>query len=64
MASEFAASLRHRTRHSRMDPSRARFRELSRLDTWEGFNNWGGRGYDNFVPGMVTKIVPSGDETT
>ena len=29
----------------------------------EGFNNWGGRGYDDFVPGMVTKIVPSGDET-
>ena len=26
-------SLRHRTRHSRMDPSGARYRELSRLDT-------------------------------
>ena len=38
MASEFVASLRHRIRHSRMDPSRARYRELSRLDTrrdWE-----------------------------
>ena len=33
MASEFVASLRHHTRHSRMDPSRARYRELLRLDT-------------------------------
>ena len=33
MASEVAANLRHHTRHSRMDPSRARYRELSRLDT-------------------------------
>ena len=31
---------------------------------WEGFNDWGGRGYDDFVPGEVTKIAPSGDETT
>ena len=30
----------------------------------EGFNDWGGRGYDNFVPGMVTKIAPSGDRAT
>ena len=30
----------------------------------EGFNEWGGGGYDDFVPGEVTKIVPSGDETT
>ena len=33
MASKFVASLRHHTRHSRMDPSRARYRELLRLDT-------------------------------
>ena len=33
MASEFVASLRHRTRHGRMDPSRARYRELLRMDT-------------------------------
>ena len=33
MASEFVASLRHHTCHSRMDPSRARYRELLRLDT-------------------------------
>ena len=33
MASEFVASLRRCTRHSRIDPSRARYRELSRLDT-------------------------------
>ena len=30
----------------------------------EGFNDWGGRGYDDFVPGEITKIVLSGDETT
>ena len=28
------------------------------------FNDWGGRGYDDFVPGEVTKKAPSGDETT
>ena len=28
------------------------------------FNDWGGRGYDDFVPGEVTKTAPSGDETT
>ena len=26
----------------------------------EGFNDWGGRGYDDFVPGEVTKTAPSG----
>ena len=31
---------------------------------FEGFNDWGGRRYDVFVPGEVTKIAPSGDETT
>ena len=30
----------------------------------EGFNDWGGRGYDDFVPGEVTKTAPSQDETT
>ena len=30
----------------------------------EGFNDWGGRGYDDFVPGEVTKTAPSGGETT
>ena len=29
-----------------------------------GFNDWGGRRYDDFVPGEVIKTVPSGDETT
>ena len=28
-----------------------------------GFKDWGGRGYDDFVPGEVTKTVPSGDES-
>ena len=32
--------------------------------TLEGFNDWGGRGYDDFVPGEVTKTTPSGDETS
>ena len=32
--------------------------------TVEGFNHWGERGYDDFVPGEVTRIAPSGDETT
>ena len=32
--------------------------------TCEGFNDWGGRGYDDFVPGGVTKTAPSGDRTT
>ena len=30
----------------------------------EGFSDWEGRGYDDFVPGEVTKTVPSGDRTT
>ena len=30
----------------------------------EGFNDWGGRGYDDFVPGEVTKTAPSGDRPT
>ena len=31
----------------------------------EGFNDCGGRGYDDFVPGEVTKTAaPSGDRTT
>ena len=30
----------------------------------EGLNDWGGRGYDDFVPGEVTKTAPSGDKTT
>ena len=29
-----------------------------------GFNDWGGRGYDDFVPEEVTNIAPYGDETT
>ena len=31
---------------------------------YEWFKDWGGRGYDDFVPGEVTKTVTSGDETT
>ena len=27
------------------------------------FNDWGGRGYDDSVPGEVTKTAPSGDRT-
>ena len=32
--------------------------------TNEGFSDWGGRGYDDFVPKEVIKTAPSGDETT
>ena len=32
--------------------------------TREGFNDWGGRGYDDFVPGEVAKTAYSGDRTT
>ena len=31
---------------------------------FEGFNDWGGRGYDNFVSEEVIKTTSSGDETT
>ena len=34
------------------------------LFTQEGFNVWGGRGHDDFVPEEVTKTTPSEDETT
>ena len=30
----------------------------------ECFNDWGGRGYDDSVPGEVAKTTPSGDRTT
>ena len=30
----------------------------------EVFNDWRGRGYDDFVPGEVTKTAPYGDRTT
>ena len=30
----------------------------------ECFNDWGERGYDDSVPGDVTKTTPSGDRTT
>ena len=30
----------------------------------ERFNDWGGRGYADFVPKEVTKTAPSGDRTT
>ena len=32
--------------------------------TGECFNDCGGRGYDDSVPGEVTKTTPSGDKTT
>ena len=30
----------------------------------ELFNDWGGRGYDESVPGEIIKTAPSGDRTT
>ena len=29
----------------------------------ESFNDWGGRGYDDSVPGVVIETAPSGDRT-
>ena len=37
---------------------------LQRMKVYELFNDWGGRGYDDSVPGEVTKTAPSGDRTT
>ena len=34
------------------------------VDAGEGFNDWGGRGYDDFVPGEVIEIAPSGGQTS
>ena len=34
------------------------------LSDTDGFNDWGGRGYDDVVPGEVTKTASSGDRTT
>ena len=45
-----------------LDPFR-RFLYCS-LHATEGFSDWGGRGYDDFVPGEVTKTAPFGDRTT
>ena len=35
-----------------------------RVISRQGFNDWGGRGYDDFVPGEVTKTAPSRDRIT
>ena len=35
-----------------------------KASTAECFDDWEGRGYDDFVPGEVTKTTPSGDRTT
>ena len=45
----------------KLEEIRARWR---RYFTSECFNDWGGRGYDDSVPGDVTKATPSGDRTT
>ena len=34
-----------------------------RPSTYESFNDWGGRGYDDFVPKMVTKTATSKEKT-
>ena len=44
--------------HAVLDMSR-----IQQTVVLEGFNVWGGRGYDDFVPGEITKTAPSGDET-
>ena len=42
--------------------SRSTVRRSTRL--LDSFNDWRGRGYDDSVPGEVTKTIPSGDRTT
>ena len=32
-------------------------------EAFESFNDWGGRGYDDFIPGVVTKTATSEDRT-
>ena len=39
-------------------------RTLAGLFRYECFNDWGGRRYNDFVPGEVTKTTSSGDRTT
>ena len=39
-------------------------RGVSGISMKECFNDWGGRGYDDSVPGDGTKTTPSGDRTT
>ena len=34
-----------------------------RMEGKESFNDWGGRGYDDFVPGVVTKTATSEGRT-
>ena len=38
--------------------------QLNREIEYECFNDWGGWGYDDCVPGEVTKTTHSGDRTT
>ena len=37
--------------------------QISYYIPYKGFNDWGARGYDDFIPGEVTKTAPSGYET-
>ena len=52
---EWRMTLKLRQHHNAGDPEKT----IS-----ECFNDWGGRGYDDSVPGEVTKTTPSGDSTT
>ena len=49
----------HRHERPRMNHSKYRTGMQS-----ECFNDWGGRGYADFVPEEVTKTTPCGDRTT
>ena len=57
LVERFQASTLHKLRQLGL------YTNIDTPDT-RGFNDWGGRGYDDFFPGEVTKTAPSGDETT
>ena len=59
VTSDFVASLRHRTHHSRMDPRRARYRELSRLDTQRDFEFYS---YARTSAWKRSEVVPTRQE--
>ena len=50
------------TKRKKKTQSKARKTKIRH--NFEGFNDWGGRGHDDFVPEEVIKTAPSGDETT
>ena len=53
-----------RVANSRFDPKIVKNAVYPKISfTKESFNDWGGRGYDGSVPGVVTKTATSEDRT-